>query len=170
MADESKTKRGPSRKKTAAGSSRNGAPAEAKDSASKSTSNAASTASKATEPATAAREAASAVTVAAAKAVAAAAGKLKTPILVGGAALAGVAGGAAIRNRLSSTRSRGLGQRLKNVALPKSSGGVDLDALTKLDFDKIASAAERVGTYGRQIDEVAGAVRRASESAKERKK
>jgi hypothetical protein len=108
--------------------------------------------------------------VAAGKAVAAAAGKLKTPILVGGAALAGVVGGTAIRNRITSTRSRGLGARLKNVSLPKPRKGVDLDALTKLDFDKIAAAAERVGTYGRQIDEVAGAVRRASESAKKGKK
>jgi hypothetical protein len=150
-----------SRKKTSAGSSRSGASAKGRDSASKSTSKAASTASKAAEPATAAREAATAGTVAAGKAVAAAAGKLKAPILLGGMAVAGVVGGAAIRNRIASTRSRGFGRRLSSL---------DLDSLTKLDFDKIAAAADRVGAYGRQIDEVAGAVRRASETAKQGKK
>jgi hypothetical protein len=120
-------------------------------------------------PAAAARQAASAGTKAAGKAVGAAVAKAKKPLAVGGAAAIGVAGGLVLRDRVSQSRSQMLTKRIKRVSLPKPPKNVDLDALKKIDFDKVSKAAERVGNYGRQVDEVASAVQRASEKAKKGK-
>jgi len=133
------------------------------------------TASKAAEPevpdspAAAARQAASAGTKAAAMAVGAALAKAKTPLAVGGATVAGVAGGLLLKDRVSQSRSRKLTRRIKSVSLPKPPKNVDLDTLRKIDFDQVSKAAQRVGNYGRQVNEVATAVQRASESAKKGK-
>jgi hypothetical protein len=47
---------------------------------------------------------------------------------------------------------------LRRWQLPDLSGGLDLD--------KVGDAAQRVGDFGRQIDELAKAVQSASEKAK----
>ncbi|MFL5871598.1 MAG: hypothetical protein ACJ75R_10980 [Solirubrobacterales bacterium] len=134
----------------------------------KRTSNAKSQATQA--PTEAAREAAVEGTKAAGRAVGAAVSKAKTPLIVGGAAVAGVVGGAALRDRLAKNRSNGLVGKLKGISMPSGPAKPDLQGMIKkIDFDKVSSAAERVGTYGRQVDEVAGAVKRASESAKKAK-
>ncbi len=86
--------------------------------------------------------------------------------MVTGAAIAGVAGGAVLKDRLSRNHSNGLVGRLKGVSLPSPPKSLDVEKLTNIDFDKIASTAQRISTYGRQVDEVASAVKRASESAK----
>ena len=102
-----------------------------------------------------------------------AASKAKTPLMVGGAAIAGVAGvvgGAAIRNKIQSNRAGPVRKRLNGFHMPnmpKPGKAIDVDKMRKsVDFDKVASTAQRVGTYGRQVGEVAGAVERASKAAK----
>jgi hypothetical protein len=145
--------------------SRNGASASSR--AKRTTTKASSQA--AAGPATAAKEAAAAGTKAAGKAVSTAVSKAKTPLLVGGAAIAGVVGGAALKDRMPGNRSNGLAKRFKGMSMPNPTKNVDLGKLTNIDFDKVASTAQKVGNYGRQVDEVASAVKRASESAKKGK-
>jgi hypothetical protein len=68
-------------------------------------------------------------------------GKAKVPLMAGGAALAGVAGGIALGNR-QAHRHRGL---------------------KGLDSDDLAKAAKKVGHFGAQVGEVAIELRRARE-------
>jgi hypothetical protein len=70
------------------------------------------------------------------------ASKAKGPLLAGGAAIAGIAGGAALKSR---TQNRRPIDKLKSVSMPK----VDLDALT--------SAARTVRSIGEQVGDVADA-------------
>jgi hypothetical protein len=70
------------------------------------------------------------------------ASKAKAPLLAGGAALAGVAGGVALKSRSQNRRPI---KRLKSVSLPK----VDLDSLT--------SAARQVRSIGEQVGDLADA-------------
>jgi hypothetical protein len=116
-----------------------------------------------------AKDAAVEGTKAAGKAVTATVARVKTPLLVGGAAVAGAVGGAALKDRLTGSRSNGLAKRFKGVSMPNPTKNVNLEKLTNIDFDKVASTAQKVGNYGRQVDEVASAVKRASESAKKAK-
>jgi hypothetical protein len=118
---------------------------------------------------TAAKEAAVSGTKAAGQAISAAASKAKTPLMMGGAVIAGLAGGAALRDRLGNSRSAGVRQRLNGLRMPRPDKRLDLGKVKDIDFDKVASAAQRVGSYGRQVDEVASAVKRASEAAKKGK-
>jgi len=117
--------------------------------------------------------------------VSTAASKAKTPLMVGGAAIAGVAGvvgGAAIRNKIQGNRAGPVRKRLNGFHMPnmpKPGKAIDVDKMRKsvdfdkmrksVDFDKVASTAQRVGSYGRQVGEVAGAVERASKAAKQGK-
>ncbi len=71
-------------------------------------------------------------------------GKAKVPLMAGGAALAGVAGGIALGNR-QAHRHRGL------------------NGLKGIDSDDLAKAAKKVGNFGAQVGEVAIEVRRARE-------
>jgi hypothetical protein len=124
-------------------------------------------------PAAAAKDAAVAGTKAAGKAVSTAASKVKTPLMVGGAAIAGVVGGAAIRSKIQSNRAGPVRKRLNGFHMPnmpKPGKAIDVAKLRKsVDFDRVADTAERVGSYGRQVGEVAGAVERASKAAKKGK-
>jgi hypothetical protein len=70
------------------------------------------------------------------------ASKAKGPLLAGGAALAGVAGGAALKSRSQNRRPI---ERLKSVSMPK----IDLDAIT--------DAARAVRSIGEQVGDVADA-------------
>jgi hypothetical protein len=70
------------------------------------------------------------------------ASKAKAPLLAGGAALAGVAGGLALKSRSQNRRPI---KRLSSVSLPK----VDLDSLT--------SAARQVRSIGEQVGDLADA-------------
>jgi hypothetical protein len=77
------------------------------------------------------------------------ASKAKTPLIAGGAALAGVVGGVALKTRTESKRPiRRPIKRLRSTQLPK----VDLDAIT--------SAARKVRSFGEQVGEVADAADR----------
>jgi len=76
-------------------------------------------------------------------AVAQAASKAKVPLMAGGAALAGVAGGIALGNR-QAHRHRGL---------------------KGIDSDDLAKAARKVGNIGVQVGEVAYQARRAREAS-----
>lgn len=79
-------------------------------------------------------------------------GKAKVPLMAGGAALAGVAGGIALGSR-QAHRHRGL-NGLK---------GIGLNGLKGIDSDDLAKAAKKVGNFGAQVGEVAIEVRRARE-------
>jgi hypothetical protein len=79
------------------------------------------------------------------------ASKAKGPLLAGGAALAGVAGGIALKSRDQNRRPI---KRLTSVHLPKSVRNLDLG---KLDADKLAKAARRVQSIGEQVGDVADA-------------
>jgi hypothetical protein len=124
-------------------------------------------------PAAAAKDAAVAGTKAAGKAVSTAASKVKTPLMVGGAAIAGVVGGAAIRSKIQSNRAGPVRKRLNGFHMPnmpKPGKAIDVAKLRKsVDLDRVADTAQRVGSYGRQVGEVAGAVERASKAAKKGK-
>ena len=99
---------------------------------------------KPVDNAAAAREAAAAGTRAAGKAAAIVIERAKVPLAVGGAAVAGIAGGLAVRNRARSRR-RGLGLALRDG---------------RLDLDSIAAAARRLGAFSNQVSEVAAAMQR----------
>jgi hypothetical protein len=98
--------------------------------------------------AAAAAAAAAKGTKAASHAVAAVATRAKKPLIVGGAAVAGVAGGIALRHR------GGAGRRRLPFGLQMRNGNLDLSS--------IASGAQRVGQIGQQISELAAAADRAS--------
>jgi hypothetical protein len=79
------------------------------------------------------------------------ASKAKGPLLAGGAALAGLAGGLALNRR---NNSRSPLRRLHAPSLPSSVKRIDL---SKIDFDKLTEAAYRVRSFGEQVGEVADA-------------
>ena len=83
-----------------------------------------------------------------------AASKAKTPLIAGGMALAGVAAGAVIRDRVSIKRSKNPLKRLRGVALPRPTKKLNL---SELDLDKVKSTAERVSAYAQQASDIASA-------------
>jgi hypothetical protein len=74
------------------------------------------------------------------------ASKAKAPLLAGGAALAGLAGGVALKSRNHGRRPI---KRLSSVSLPKSFKNIDLETLT--------DAARRMRSIGEQVGDVADA-------------
>jgi hypothetical protein len=80
--------------------------------------------------------------------------------MAGGAALAGIAGGVALKSRndsrrpLKALRSVSLPKSLKNVDLGKSLKNVDLG---KVDLNTVTSAARRMQSIGEQVGDVADA-------------
>jgi hypothetical protein len=80
--------------------------------------------------------------------------------MAGGAALAGIAGGVALKSRsdsrrpLKALRSVSLPKSLKNVDLGKSLKKVDLG---KVDLETVTSAARRMQSIGEQVGDVADA-------------
>jgi hypothetical protein len=79
------------------------------------------------------------------------ASKAKTPLVAGGAALAGLAGGIALRSR---TENRRPVKKLRTRALPRSLKNMDLG---KVDLDAITNAARRISSIGEQVGDVADA-------------
>jgi hypothetical protein len=75
------------------------------------------------------------------------ASKAKGPLLAGGAALAGLAGGIALNRR---NNSRNPLRKMKAPSLPKVN-------LSKVDLDKLTDAAYRVRAFGEQVGDVADA-------------
>jgi hypothetical protein len=82
--------------------------------------------------------------------------KAKTPLLAGGAALAGIAGGLAMRSRNNKTRNP-----LKKMSAPSMPKGMTKSIkkmdLSKVDVDSLTSAAQRIGKIGQQVGDVAEA-------------
>ena len=72
------------------------------------------------------------------------ASKAKTPLLAGGAALAGLAGGVALKSRTESKRPT---KRFRSVQLPRSFKNIDLEQLIE--------AGRRVRSIGEQVGDVA---------------
>jgi hypothetical protein len=72
------------------------------------------------------------------------ASKAKTPLLAGGAALAGVAGGIALKSRTASKRRP---SRFASVQLPK--------ALKNIDVEQMIDAGRQVRAIGEQVGDVA---------------
>lgn len=91
----------------------------------------------------------------AAHAISEAASKAKTPLIVGGTALAGAAAGAVVKDRLGTKRSRNPFSRLRGVSLPKPTAKLKLG---ELDLDKVKSAADRVSAYSQQASDIATAM------------
>lgn len=78
--------------------------------------------------------------------------KVKMPLVAGGAALAGAAGGLALASTKQAKKSR-FGSAL--VRKPR----------LKLDSKDVAKAAKEVGNFGAQVGELATELQRARESA-----
>ena len=72
------------------------------------------------------------------------ASKAKTPLVAGGAALAGIAGGLALKSRSESKRPT---KMFSAVQLPKS--------LRNIDLDQLIDAGRRVRSIGEQVGDVA---------------
>jgi hypothetical protein len=72
-------------------------------------------------------------------------------LVAGGAALAAIAGGVALKSHNQSRRPL---KGLRSVSLPESLKNVDLG---KIDLDKVTSAARRVQSIGEQVGDVADA-------------
>jgi hypothetical protein len=125
--------------KTSGGTAKSSAPSSKR---SKKTSSSKRSAAKSVDHAAAAQKAAAAGTRAAGKAVGVLAERAKVPLALGGAAVAGIAGGLAVRNRARSRR-RGFGLALGDG---------------KLDLDSLAGAAKRLGAFSNQVGEVAAAM------------
>jgi hypothetical protein len=79
------------------------------------------------------------------------ASKAKTPLVAGGAALAGIAGGVALKSRTENKRPVG---KLKTRKLPESLRNIDL---SKVDLDAVTKAAKRIASVGEQVGDVADA-------------
>ena len=86
-----------------------------------------------------------------------AASKAKTPLIVGGTALVGVAAGAVVKDRFGKKRSKNPLNRLRGVSLREAD---DQAELNELDLDKVKSTAERVSAYGQQASDIATAVQK----------
>jgi hypothetical protein len=71
--------------------------------------------------------------------------------VAGGAALAGVAGGVALKSRDQNRRPL---KRLSSVQLPKSLKNVDL---SKIDLDAITDAGRKMRSIGEQVGDVVDA-------------
>jgi hypothetical protein len=83
------------------------------------------------------------------------ASKAKTPLIAGGAALAGIAGGVAGAIALKSrTEGRRPVKSFRTRALPKSLKNADLG---KIDLDAITDAAHRIRSIAEQVGDVADA-------------
>jgi hypothetical protein len=72
------------------------------------------------------------------------ASRAKTPLLAGGAALAGLAGGVALKSRTESKRPT---KRFRSVQLPKS--------VKNIDLERIIEAGRRIRSIGEQVGDVA---------------
>jgi hypothetical protein len=72
-------------------------------------------------------------------------------LVAGGAALAGIAGGVALKSRNESRRPL---KALRSVQLPKSLKNVDL---SKIDIDAVMDAARQVRSIGEQVGDVVDA-------------
>jgi hypothetical protein len=72
------------------------------------------------------------------------ASKAKAPLLAGGAALAGLAGGVALKSRTEAKRPT---KRFRSVQLPES--------VRNLDLDQIIDAGRRIRSIGEQVGDVA---------------
>ena len=90
------------------------------------------------------------------------ASKAKTPLLAGGAALAGIAGGVAMKSR-GNSRSPFKKLSGPSMSMPKSLKKMDLG---KIDFETITSAAQRAGKIGQQVGDVAEAAEKARKKSK----
>lgn len=88
------------------------------------------------------------------------ASKAKAPLLAGGAALAGVAGGVALKSRNQNRRPI---KRLTSVSLPKSLKNVDLN---KVDFDAVMSTAKQIRSIGEQVGDVVDAAEKTRKNHK----
>jgi hypothetical protein len=77
--------------------------------------------------------------------------RVKAPLLAGGAALAGLAGGVALRSR---TESRRPVKKLRTRSLPKSIRSIDL---SKVDLQAITEMGRKVRAIGEQVGDVADA-------------
>ena len=96
--------------------------------------------------------------------VAQVASKAKTPLIAGGAALAGIAGALVMRGR-NETRNP-----LKKMSAPSMPKGMSKSLnkvdLSKVDIDSLTSAGRRVGKIGQQV----GAVAEAADWARKKSK
>ena len=92
------------------------------------------------------------------------ASKAKTPVLAGGAALAGIAGALVMRDR-SKTRNplKKMSARSMPKGMSKSLNKLDP---SKVDVDSLTSAGRRVGKIGQQV----GAVAEATDWARKKSK
>ena len=79
------------------------------------------------------------------------AAKVKTPLIAGGAALAGLAGGVALKSR---TENRRPVEKLRMRALPKAFRSLDLG---KVDLKQLAEMGRKVRSIGEQVGDVADA-------------
>jgi hypothetical protein len=144
----SRTKRSTNRN----ASSRSARPSTARSSTRRSSSNASRTTASRRRSPSASRRAQSNGTLAKAGGRAAElASKAKGPLLAGGAALAGVAGGVALKSRDQNRRPL---KRLSSVQLPKSLKNIDL---SKIDLDKVTDAGRKVRSIGEQVGDVVDA-------------
>jgi hypothetical protein len=82
-----------------------------------------------------------------------AASKAKVPLVAGGAALAGAAGGLALAAASKQGRKKGL-----KAAMPRG-------PKIKIDSRDVAKAAKQVGNFSAQVGELADELQRARESA-----
>lgn len=87
------------------------------------------------------------------RAVANAASKAKTPLIAGGTALVGAAGGAVIKSRLEAGNSKK--SPLKRLGSFKPTAKLDLG---KLDLDTVKTLATQMKSYGQQASDIAEAV------------
>jgi hypothetical protein len=96
--------------------------------------------------------------------VAQVASKAKTPLVAGGAALAGIAGALAMRGR---NKTRNPLKKMSAPSVPKGmSKSLDKVDLSKVDIDSLTSAGRRVGKIGQQV----GAVAEAADWARKKSK
>ena len=71
-----------------------------------------------------------------------AASKARVPLIMGGAAVAGLAGGLAVLKKRKNSRADGV-----------------------LDFDKLIAGAQRLGSFGEEMGQLATALQRATQSS-----
>ena len=83
------------------------------------------------------------------------ASKAKTPLLAGGAAIAGVAGGVALKSRNDSRRPL---KALRSVSMPKS--------LKNIDLDQMIEVGRQARTLGQQVGDVADTAAKARKKLK----
>jgi hypothetical protein len=80
-----------------------------------------------------------------------------------------------MKSRVDGSRRGGMRRRVSRAAprprlsLPRRPRNLSMPKRPKIDLDGISKTAERVGAYGRRVDEVATAVQHASETAKKGK-